>query len=101
MKTFCDASGDGARAVRPRVQKTNNTRMSRPRSNRSRHIEDFFRLCSLGKICFHPAMPKVPLKTIVAYCDKILRTRNIGDYDGAANGLQEENYGADTSIAEN
>jgi dinuclear metal center YbgI/SA1388 family protein len=44
-------------------------------------------------------MPKVPLQTIVAHCDKILRTRDIGDYDGAANGLQMENSGAVTRIA--
>ncbi len=44
-------------------------------------------------------MPKVPLKTVVAHCDKILRTREIGDYDGAANGLQVENSGAITKIA--
>ncbi len=44
-------------------------------------------------------MPKVPLKTIAAHCDKILRTRETGDYDGAANGLQVENYGAVTKIA--
>jgi hypothetical protein len=39
-------------------------------------------------------MPKVSLKTIVEHCDKILRSREIGDYDGAANGLQVENSGA-------
>jgi dinuclear metal center YbgI/SA1388 family protein len=44
-------------------------------------------------------MPKVPLKTIVAHCNKILRTREIGDYDGAANGLQVENSGLVTRIA--
>jgi dinuclear metal center YbgI/SA1388 family protein len=44
-------------------------------------------------------MPKVPLKTIVAHCDKILRTREIGDYDGAANGLQVENSGTVKKIA--
>ena len=44
-------------------------------------------------------MPKVPLKKIVEYCDKILRTREIGDYDGAMNGLQAENSGAVTKIA--
>jgi dinuclear metal center YbgI/SA1388 family protein len=44
-------------------------------------------------------MPKVSLKTIVAHCDQILRTREIGDYDGAANGLQVENSGAVTKIA--
>jgi dinuclear metal center YbgI/SA1388 family protein len=44
-------------------------------------------------------MSKVPLETIVAHCDKILRTRDIGDYDGAANGLQVENTGAVTRLA--
>ena len=44
-------------------------------------------------------MPKVPLETIIAHCDKILRTNEIGDYDGAANGLQVENSGAVTKIA--
>jgi len=44
-------------------------------------------------------MLKVPLKTIVVHCDKILRTHEIGDYDGAANGLQVENSGAVTRIA--
>jgi len=36
-------------------------------------------------------MPKSSLAAIVHHCDKILRTREIGDYDGAANGLQVEN----------
>jgi dinuclear metal center YbgI/SA1388 family protein len=44
-------------------------------------------------------MPKVLLKTIVEYCNKILRTREIGDYDGAANGLQVENSGSVAKIA--
>jgi dinuclear metal center YbgI/SA1388 family protein len=44
-------------------------------------------------------MPKISLKTIVARCDKILRTKEVGDYDGAANGLQVENSGAVTKIA--
>jgi dinuclear metal center YbgI/SA1388 family protein len=44
-------------------------------------------------------MPKVPLKIIVDHCDEILRTKEIGDYDGAANGLQVENRGAVTRIA--
>src|ERR1039457_4273366 len=43
-------------------------------------------------------MPKVALATIVKHCDRILRTREIGDYDGAANGLQVENSGAVTRI---
>jgi dinuclear metal center YbgI/SA1388 family protein len=44
-------------------------------------------------------MPKATLAAIVACSDKILRTREIGDYDGAANGLQVENSGAVTKIA--
>lgn len=43
--------------------------------------------------------PKVILPALVAYCDRILRTRDIGDYDGAFNGLQVENRGAVTKIA--
>jgi dinuclear metal center YbgI/SA1388 family protein len=39
------------------------------------------------------------LRTIVAHCDQILRTAEIGDYDGAVNGLQVENAGAVTKIA--
>jgi dinuclear metal center YbgI/SA1388 family protein len=44
-------------------------------------------------------MPKVLLKKIVQHCDKILHTKEIGDYDGAVNGLQVENSGAVTKIA--
>lgn len=44
-------------------------------------------------------MPKTPLAALVQHCDRILRTRDIGDYDGAANGLQVENSGAVTRIA--
>ncbi len=36
---------------------------------------------------------------MVVYCDQILRTREIGDYDGAANGLQVENCGMVGRIA--
>lgn len=44
-------------------------------------------------------MPKTSLAAIVTHCDQILRTRDIGDYDGAANGLQVENSGTVTRIA--
>ena len=44
-------------------------------------------------------MPKATLAAIVVHCDKILRTREIGDYDNAANGLQVENRGAVGKIA--
>lgn len=44
-------------------------------------------------------MPKTSLAAIVAHGDKILRTRDIGDYDGAANGLQVENRGTVSRLA--
>ncbi len=47
----------------------------------------------------NPVMPKISLSTIVKHCDWILRTHAIGDYDGAANGLQVENSGTVTRIA--
>ena len=58
-----------------------------------------FGLCSPGKICFHRAMPKVLLNVVVKHCDQLLRTKEIGDYDGAANGLQVENRGTVSRIA--
>ncbi|MGD0206039.1 MAG: Nif3-like dinuclear metal center hexameric protein [Verrucomicrobiota bacterium] len=44
-------------------------------------------------------MPKVPLAAIVKHCDRLLRTKEIGDYDGAANGLQVGNSGTVSRIA--
>ncbi|HEY2328612.1 MAG TPA: Nif3-like dinuclear metal center hexameric protein [Verrucomicrobiae bacterium] len=44
-------------------------------------------------------MPKASLAAIVKHCDQILRTAEIGDYAGAANGLQVENSGTVTRIA--
>jgi len=44
-------------------------------------------------------MPKVSLLSIVQHCDRILRTEEIGDYPGAANGLQVENPGTVSCIA--
>lgn len=44
-------------------------------------------------------MPKAPLAAIVKHCDRILRTAAIGDYDGAANGLQVKNSGTVTRLA--
>jgi dinuclear metal center YbgI/SA1388 family protein len=44
-------------------------------------------------------MPKAPLAAIVKYCDRLLRTKMLGDYDGALNGLQMENRGGITRIA--
>ena len=44
-------------------------------------------------------MARDTLRKIVEYCDGLLRIREIGDYDGAVNGLQVENSGAVTRIA--
>ena len=44
-------------------------------------------------------MPKPSLAAIVNYCDRILRTKEVGDYEGAINGLQVENRGGVTRIA--
>ena len=44
-------------------------------------------------------MSKASLAAVVAHCDKILRTKEIVDYDGAANGLQVENHGTIGRIA--
>src|SRR5258706_11314616 len=44
-------------------------------------------------------MPTASLATIVKHCDRILRTKEIGDYDGAANGLQVKNRGTITRLA--
>lgn len=44
-------------------------------------------------------MLSTPLQTIVSCCDQLLRTAEIGDYDGASNGLQVQNSGRVTRIA--
>ena len=44
-------------------------------------------------------MSKVALSAIVRHCDKLLRTCDINDYDGASNGLQVENPGMVSRIA--
>lgn len=41
----------------------------------------------------------VPLKRLVQECDRLLRTGEVKDYDGAANGLQVENRGQISRIA--
>ena len=43
--------------------------------------------------------PAVPLATLVKQCDRLLRTAAMGDYEGAANGLQVQNAGTVTRIA--
>ena len=44
-------------------------------------------------------MPTASLAALALYCDKTLRTKEIGDYPGAANGLQVENHGRVSRIA--
>lgn len=44
-------------------------------------------------------MTKVSLNKIVLYCDDLLRTADVQDYDGAANGLQVDNRGGVARIA--
>jgi dinuclear metal center YbgI/SA1388 family protein len=51
------------------------------------------------RFCFDRAMPIAPLSAIVRYCDRLLRTAELGDYPGAANGLQVENPGRVTRVA--
>lgn len=44
-------------------------------------------------------MKTASLSAMVKYSDRLLRTRDISDYDGAVNGLQVENRGAVSRIA--
>src|SRR5262245_6991339 len=44
-------------------------------------------------------MSKAFLAAIVKHCDELLSTAEIGDYNGAVNGLQVENSGRVTRIA--
>jgi dinuclear metal center YbgI/SA1388 family protein len=57
-----------------------------------------FTLCTPAKFCFHHGMPKPLLTTIVNYCDRILRVKEVQDNERAVNGLQMENNGAVTRI---
>src|SRR5438876_6359139 len=44
-------------------------------------------------------MASAPLRDIVRFCNRILRTSQVNDYDGAVNGLQAENRGRVTRLA--
>ncbi len=44
-------------------------------------------------------MPNASLSKLVSYCDRLLRTSEVQDYDRAANGLQVSNRGTITRIA--
>jgi len=58
-----------------------------------------FRFAFCVGLCLALAMPKVALSALVNYCDRLLRTADVQDYDGAANGLQVANRGTVTRIA--
>ena len=58
-----------------------------------------FPLCRRPGFCFHRRMSKASLAAIVRYCDRLLRTARVQDYERAANGLQVENHGSVTRIA--
>jgi dinuclear metal center YbgI/SA1388 family protein len=49
--------------------------------------------------CFYRHMRKVSLSLVVRYCDRVLRTGEVQDYERAANGLQVENRGTVTRVA--
>ena len=51
------------------------------------------RLDLLGKICDLQKVSTASLAQIVGYCDRLLKTDQIRDYDRACNGLQVENSG--------
>jgi len=65
----------------------------------NRQNEKSFRLCSGAWFWFHQRMSKGSLPKIVRYCDGLLRVKELQDYDGAANGLQVENWGTVTRLA--
>ena len=44
-------------------------------------------------------MAKVPLSSVVDYCDRLLKTDQFNDWEGAVNGLQAENRGGVSRIA--
>lgn len=46
-----------------------------------------------------PFPAKPTLAALVRHCDRVLHTDEIGDYDGAVNGLQVENSGSVTRLA--
>jgi dinuclear metal center YbgI/SA1388 family protein len=58
-----------------------------------------FHACFPRAFWFYRGMAKVSLNEIVRYCDRILRTGEVHDYERAVNGLQVENRGTVTRIA--
>jgi dinuclear metal center YbgI/SA1388 family protein len=68
---------------------------SPPRSRRAPQLS----LSPFAPMCFASVMPNASLAAIVRHCDRLLRVREIGDYEGAVNGLQVESRGSVTRIA--
>ena len=99
LPALCKSPRGTVNGVRPRLNPTRMTRLFGKISigNVRRHKKCFAKNCSGDDN--KTEMPKASLADIVAHCDKILRTAEVGDYDGAANGLQVENSGAVTKIA--
>jgi len=62
-------------------------------------VDHSFQSCRTPGFCFHPDVADASLIEIVSYCDRLLRTTEVGDYDGAANGLQVQNSGRVGKIA--
>jgi dinuclear metal center YbgI/SA1388 family protein len=58
-----------------------------------------FLLFRTTPLLFDPAMVTASLDRIVEYCDRLLRTNEVQDYDRAANGLQVANGGTVTRLA--
>src|SRR5690242_12468831 len=48
---------------------------------------------------FDSRMAVISLASVARHCDRLLRTDQFGDWEGAVNGLQVENHGAITRIA--
>ena len=45
-----------------------------------------FHPCAAISFCFHPVMSRASLAVIVRYCDRLLRTSEIKDYDRGGSG---------------
>jgi dinuclear metal center YbgI/SA1388 family protein len=56
-------------------------------------------LPSRGATASIPRVTKVSLLTVVDYCDRLLKTDQFTDWEGAVNGLQVENRGSISRIA--
>ena len=69
---------------------------SQPHASR---LTPHFPLCRPAALCFHHAMSNTSITAIARYCDRLLHTAEVQDYERAVNGLQVENSGEVTRIA--